>query len=533
MGFRDWFPWMRPAEKRALTLDQWIRMDVLDTPTAAGVQVSEGTALTFAAYWCAVNLIASSVAKLPRKVYKKNGDEREEVGDHPVGRVVGFQPNRYMTPINFWRTFVAHVLTWGNAYAEIEWNRAQQPIALWPITPDKIEPVMEKGVLLYRYRGGERLLSPEDVLHVPGLGFDGVKGYSVVQMAKQSIGLGLAAERYGATFFGNGAMPGMTLEHPGSLSPEAQRRLRESWNAMHQGPDKAHRLAILEEGMKANPLSIPAKDAQLIETREVQVLEVARWLNINPAMLGYKTAERPGGNYEANRLDFLDNTLDPWLVAIEQEVNRKLISSAQEGTFYVEHVRNAVLRTDARTRADVQKVYVDMGVMTPEYVAKIENLPKPPEPEPVPEPLAVPPQDEEDDEESQDVEEKARALIVDIVARYGRREAEQIRRAVKKGSESLGKWADEFYAREIPELSERLRPAVALVYAAAGRKDDPAHAARMLADDYLVRSRSELLDLRAADLEPQAEALIRRWASARPTEAAGAVFSRAKETSNV
>ncbi len=516
MGLRDWLPWLR-NEKRALTVDQWIKMDLIDTPTAAGVRVSEGTALTFAAYWSAVNLIASSIAKLPRKVYRKREDEREEVPEHPVARVCGYEPNRYMTPLNFWRTYVAHILTWGNAYAEIEWNRAMQPIGLWPITPDKIEPVIEGGRLRYRYNGGERFLDPVDVLHVPGLGFDGIKGYSVVQMAKQSLGLGLAAERYGATFFGNGAMPGMTLEHPGTLSPEAQKRLRDSWNAMHQGPDRAHRLAILEEGMKANPLSIPAKDAQLIETRELQVLEVARWLNINPAMLGYKTAERPGGNYEANRLDFLDNTLDPWLVAIEQEVNRKMISDAQEGTFYLEHTRNAVLRTDARTRADVQKLYVDMGVMSPEYVAKMENLPKPEEP-PAPEPPPPAP-------EPPDAEEQQRALIVDIMARYGRREAAEIRQAAKKGAGALRAWAGEFYTKEVPGLAERLQPVLALSYALSRRQDDSHQAARRLAKDYLTRSRTELLELSAANLEPQAEGLILRWGSSRPAEVADTVLS--------
>lgn len=526
MAFRDWLTWRR-TEKRDLSLEKFRGLGLLDAPTAAGVVVTEANALTFPAYWSGVNLISNAIAKLPRKVYRKTEEgDREERPDHPVSWLVHVEPNEYTVPLVFWRTLMGHVLTWGNGYAEIERDKANRPIGLWIIQPDRIEPVVEGGTLFYRYQGA-RKLSPADVFHVPGLGFDGIKGYSVVQMAKQSLGLGMAAERYGATFFGNGAMPGMTLEHPGQLGEVAQKRLRESWNAMHQGPDKAHRLAILEEGMKANPLSIPAKDAQLIETREVQVLDVARWLNINPAMLGYKTAERPGGNYEAGRLDFLDNTLDPWLVAIEQECNRKLISTTQRGTYYVEHSRNAVLRTDARTRAEVQKMYVDMGALDAEYVAKMENFPKP---EPKPEPVAPPPPpagegDPEDnpEEDGDAVAEAERALVVGVVARFGRREAEKARRASKRGAEAFGQWVEEFYAHEADVLAEMLQPVVAMRNAVRRVRLDAQPAARRLAEDYVVRSKRELLDLRAQDLEAQTDLLLKRWELLRPVEMADAV----------
>jgi len=561
MSFRDWLPWPRRTEKRELTLDQFRGLGLLDEPTAAGVAVTERTALTLASYWAGVNLIASAIAKLPRKVYRKVGEDREEQPNHGAAWIVQGEPNPFVVPFSFWRTLLGHVLTWGNGYAEIERDRAMRPIALWTITPDKMRAEVRGGKLVYVYNGAVTI-PREDVFHVPGLGFDGLTGYSVVQMARQSLGLGLAAERYGAAFFGNGAFPGVLLEHPAKLTKDAEDRLRASWKAMHQGPDRAHRTAVLEEGMKANALSVPAKDAMLIETREVQVLEVARWLNINPAMLGYKTAERPGGNYESSRLDFLDNTLDPWLVLIEQECNRKLIPEAQRGTYYVEHVRAAVLRTDAKTRSAVQKTYVDMGALTPEQVAKQENLPAPPEKQSIAEKvealggmiragfdpdeslqvlglpkvkhLGLPPVTVQSVEPpappftpaNPDPAAAARGLrpvVVSLAARFGRREAEKARRAAKRGAEAFEQWVGEFYGREADVLAELLQPVVALRYFMAGSTNDGAEASKELARAYVERSRRELLDLRAQDLEAQTELLLQRWELLRPVEMADAV----------
>lgn len=561
MGILSWVRRRLGGERRELTLEKFGSLGLLDSPTAAGVIVTEKTALTLASYWCGVNLIASAIGKLPRKVYRKLADDsREEAPDHAVAWIVQNEPNPFVVPITFWRTLIGHVLTWGNGYAEIERDRAMRPIALWTIAPNRLEPVItEKGLLAYRYNGGV-LISREDIFHVPGLGFDGLKGYSVVQMAKQSLGVGLAAEMYGAAFFGQGAWPGVLLEHPNELGEEAEKRLKASWEALHKGPDRAHRTAILEEGLKAHVLTVPAKDAQLIETRELQVLEVARWLNINPALLGYKTAERPGGNYESSRLDFLDNTLDPWLVAIEQECNRKLISSSQRGTYYVEHVRNAVLRTDAKTRADVQKVYVDMGAMSPEHVAKQENLPPPDErelpladkveavgqliragfdPEASAKALGLPaiphtgrppvtvqaePDPPPDDEPAPDASRSLAALALTTVARFTRREAAAARKAAKRGPEQLELWTREFYQDAPLELASMLEPIVELRAALLRVKADARPLAQRLAGEYTERSRQELLDLPAQNLAVQTDLLMRSWETVRPAEIAGEIM---------
>lgn len=528
MGLFDWLPWRRPPERRMLTLEQWMQQGLTESPTAAGIAVSEKTALTLPAYWSGVNLISSAIAKLPRKVYRKavRDDSREEMPDHPVSWLVHVEPNPDTKAFTFWQTLMGHVLTWGNGYAEIERDGANRPIGLWTIEPSRIDPVVEGGNLRYRYNGGSRVLDPEDIFHIPGLGYDGVKGYSVVQMARQSLGLGLAAERFGATFFGNGAWPGIVLTHKGQLSQPAQDRLKVSWEAVHRGADRAHRPAILEEGMEAQALTIPAKDAQLIETREIQVLDVARWLNINPAMLGYKTAERPGGNYEAGRMDFLDNTLDPWLVVIEQECNRKLLSKLQRGTYFIEHVRQAFLRTDAKTRAAVQKVYVDMGVLDAEQVAKIENFPKPKPKEPPP-PVPAPPMSDPEpmphSTESEPEPAAARAafrrLVVDVVSRLTRLEASRARRAAAQGPEKFEAWLNEFYPAHEVRLREALEPVVRAWCELRGEADWQTPLA-MIVGTLVAGNREELLGAKASVLEADVGARVGRWERDRPDETA-------------
>ena len=142
MAFRDWLPWHR-VEKREIPLERFRGLGLLDAPTASGITVTESTALTFPAYWSGVNLISNAVAKLPRKVYRKVDDSREEQPEHPVAWIIHNEPNRYAVPLVFWRTLMGHVLTWGNGYAEIERDKANRPIALWTIQPDRIEPVIQ------------------------------------------------------------------------------------------------------------------------------------------------------------------------------------------------------------------------------------------------------------------------------------------------------------------------------------------------------------------------------------------------------
>jgi HK97 family phage portal protein len=254
-------------EKRDITYEQFQSMGFVSPPTTAGVTVTQMTAFQVSAWWCGINVIAGDLAGLDFDLYRRAGDDdREKVSNHPVAKILG-QPNEFMVPMIFWQTLMAHVLGWGNAYAEIEWDQAMRPIALWPIMPNEIEPVAvarkdargrKSTAIAYRYRGQEPLIAAEDILHIPGLGFDGIRGYSVVSLARQSLGLTLAAERFGGSFFGNGAWTGLVLEHPRQLTTPAIERLKASVEDMHKGSEKAFKLFVAEEGMKvARPVTMP------------------------------------------------------------------------------------------------------------------------------------------------------------------------------------------------------------------------------------------------------------------------------------
>lgn len=496
------------VEPRAITLADFPQLMDVSSHSATGITVSEQSALSWAPFWNGVNIIASQIASLPRIVYKRlPDDERERAVTHPAYKLLHGQPNRYSTGVVTWETIVAHTLTWGNGYAEIEWDGANRPIGIWPITPNKMQPVIEGGRLWYRYNGS-KLVKPEDFLHIPGLGWDGLQGYSVITMARQSIGLGLAAERFGANFFGNGALPGAVAHHPGVLSAAAKANISQSWEAMHRGVDRAHKIAIFEEGMKIEKIGIPPDDAQFLQTREFSVLEAARWLNIPPRKLKLHSGEAPT-TPEAGQIDFLTDTLRPWLVRIEEEINRKLLGDG----FYVEHKVDAILRMDGKSRAQSYKAYLDMGVLNKFQIAKMENFPAPaPDPEPKPAPPLVPPPGGNDEEMNQ----AQRALVVDVVSRFVRREGAKLRAVTRKGPGALATWLEEFYAAETPVLRGYLLAAVRIRMAHAGAGGDPGAVAAELAQRYVARSRDELLALPARGLEDAAVRLVTGWETTRP-----------------
>lgn len=535
------------AAYRALTTENF-PSELLGPPVAAGVSVTQDTARSVSAYWNGLNVISGDIGVLDRHLYRRTeDDDRERVAAHPVYKVVHDAPNEYTTPMVFWQTLMFHALSWGNGYAEIEWDNAMRPIALWLIPPDRLTPMIEVLVdargrrisrLYYQYTGvnGPARLEPDEVIHVPGLGYDGIKGYSVVTVARQSLGLSMAAEGFGATFFGQGAFPGVVLEHPKELSTGAQTRLRDSFNAMHQGPDRAHRVFIAEEGMKLarQGLTIPPDDAQFLETRAFQIEEVARWLNLPTWKLKHKMGERPGGNAEANQIEYLQSTLLPWTTRIEQELNRKLISKPQRGSHYVEHLYEKLLQVDVATRVAAEKAWIDMKVITPVYVAKKENFPRPPKAEPAPAPPPVPPPaaaPAPTAEPPVDRNRRAKSLDAqrhvtkDRLAQYVRREVRRVRSAAGKDAGDFEAWLDDFYSRERGVLTDVLLPLVRLRLSVAPSEDDPLARAEALADQHVTRSREELLSLGAKNLAFEAERLVKTWESQRANDLTDAIMA--------
>jgi HK97 family phage portal protein len=559
-------------ESRTLTLSDFSGLaPFLDSSisVAAGVNVSERTALNCSALWCGVNLISSQIATLPRAVYRReNDDERVRDRSVPAARVL-MHPNDHMTDVVFWETLVAHALTWGGGVAEIERDNAGNPLALWPITPDRVSIRLvgpkPNERLQYWIDGGQTILEAEDVIHIPGASFNGISGYSVVQMARASIGLSIAAERFGGQFFSNGARPGIVLEHPKTLSAPAQERLKASFISENAGGRQLG-VTIAEEGMTVKTYSIPPNDAQFLETRVFQVEEIARWLNISPSKLKSKIGERPGGNLEQDQINFLGDTLRPWLVRIEQELNRKLFPIQRQAIYYVEHIVDALLRTDNTTRMASYKALVDLGAMSAEQVARMENLPAPQEqlaplpsriesvgqlvragfdPEDAAKALGLPPmkhlgvlpvtvQPEEQpkpkafgpaEKDSQRLAGAVRSVLAEQVVRFVRREMAQAKRAADKGPAEFAGWLDAFYGRgdEGRVLRAQLRPAVELVMAHQGLDGDVAEVAERLVGDYMARSKEELESLKVTDLGRELEGVSERWLVVRPMEMAEAV----------
>lgn len=264
--------------------------------STSGKRVNERSAMQMTAVYSCVRILSEAVAGLPLHFYKyTDGGSKEKAVEHPLYFLLHDEPNPEMTSFVFRETLMTHLLLWGNAYAQIIRNGKGEVMALYPLMPDRMTVDRdEKGRLYYEYntnsddaptmKGSTVKLSPSDVLHIPGLGFDGLVGYSPIAMAKNAIGMAIACEEYGAKFFANGAQPSGVLEHPGTLKDPG--RVRESWQQTFGGSRNANKVAVLEEGMKYTPISISPEQAQFLETRKFQINEIARIFRVPPHMVG-------------------------------------------------------------------------------------------------------------------------------------------------------------------------------------------------------------------------------------------------------
>ena len=269
---------------------------------------------------------------------------------------------------------MSHLLLWGNAYAQIIRDGRGQVIALYPLMPDKMTvDRITNGELFYQYRNdtGDVILHKEEVLHIPGMGFDGLIGYSPIALAKNAIGMAIACEEYGAKFFANGANPGGVLEHPGIVKDPA--RVRDSWNAVYQGSSNAHRVAVLEEGMKFAPIGIPPEQAQFLETRKFQINEIARIFRIPPHMIG-DLEKSSFSNIEQQSLEFVKYTLDPWVVRWEQAMQKALLSLTEKQQYFIKFNVDGLLRGDYASRMAGYAVGRQNGWLSSNDIRELENL---------------------------------------------------------------------------------------------------------------------------------------------------------------
>lgn len=526
---RDWIT--GPAEKRSIDKNSWgpeFAAMFSANEATSGENVTNDSAMTLSAVWNAAHLISRvGIGTVPLKVYRDSDKGPVEAREHPLYRLLATTPNPMMTAAVFRSTLQYHVLFHGNMYAEIEFNRRGDPIALWPMLPDRTEPFVDgSGALKYRYSSGQRqvVLDASEVFHVPGLGFDGLKGYSVITMARQSLGLSIAAEKFGGSFFGNGALPSIVLSHPGTLEDNGE-HLRKTFSDSHQGAARAHRVFIAEEGMKVEKMNIQPNDAQFLETRKFTVEEVARWFNVPPYKLK-DMGRATWSNTEQMNIEFVTETLRPWFVLWEQEIDRKLISGRQAGTLYAQFVPEGLMRgdigarytaysvgrqwgwlsvNDVRQKEDMSILPKEIGdvYLVPVNMVDAKNLsktgpsmstPTPPDPA---------------------VLSSVRALALTDLSRLVRLEAAEARKH-GAGSSKVSAWMQEFYTPAYEaRMVQTLTPIARAIAAVLGRP--PADAAAVVRS-LVSSSTAALLELPGVGTEAAVRSLADKWEANRPKE---------------
>ena len=353
--------------------------------STSGKQVTERSAMQMTAVYSCVRILSEAVAGLPLHLYRyKEGGGKEKAIDLQLYRLMHDEPNPEMSSFVFRETLMTHLLLWGNAYAQIIRNGKGEVIALYPLMPNKMRVDRdENGSLYYEYihssdeadtmKNTTVRLTPYNVLHIPGLGFDGLVGYSPIAMAKNAIGMAIACEEYGAKFFANGAAPSGVLEHPGVIKDP--QKVREAWQSQFGGSQNANKIAVLEEGMKYTPISISPEQAQFLETRKFQINEIARIFRVPPHMVG-DLEKSSFSNIEQQSLEFVKYTLDPWVMRWEQSLSRALFTEEEKKTLFFKFNVEGLLRGDYQSRMNGYATARQNGWMSANDIRELENMDK-------------------------------------------------------------------------------------------------------------------------------------------------------------
>lgn len=528
---------------------RWLVNCMTGGQVTSGVHVNEETALNYAACWLATRVIAEGVAGLPCITYERlpNNRGRLRATDHPLYELLHRKPNPDMTAVTFWEMLASWLVNSGAARAEITRYSSGEISALWPIPPDHIEAMRTPdNRLVYEVRGdsGEkRILDAASVFNVPGsLSCDGITGRGVIGQARESIGMGIATEQYGAGFFGNGARPGGILSHPGNPSEDAENRMRASWEAMHRGPKNAQRTALLREGTTYTPIGIPPEDAQFLETRQFNVTEIARWYRVTPHKL-MDLSRATFSNIEQQAQDFYSDSIVPWCKKIESACALHLLDDPER--YYVEFLVDGALRGDAKSRTESAAQQFLNGALTlnqwcamenrnaiegpggdthfvPLNMVPLERALEPPEPKTEAAPASKQDAKEKENSKSDKSEDDLRyqvaaeatwAAVKAQVDRLHVKETKAIRRAANQPSTFLDA-VEEFYEKHVPLMASAITSALAAHMAVVGDDRDAAECAMRMARQYRDRVLNELLtasECTAAELSEAIQRLTDDW----------------------
>lgn len=359
----------------------WFREFMSGYQTDAGVDVTPDSAMQVTAWLACVRIISEVVASLPFVTYRRLARGKDRATDHYLYSILHDISNPEMTAFTYRQLITAHVLSRGNGLSEIEFDRGGRILALWPLDPDaaelKRDPKTKKLFYLYKLPGkvgGHKVRLPaERIFHIRWMSKNGLWGLSPTQLAKQALGVALATEKHGAKFFANGAEPGIVLKHPGTLGDKAYDRLRESWEDRHQGLDKTHRVAILEEGLDVEKLTITNEDAQFLQTRKFQIAEIGRIFGVSLDMLDETDKAATYASVEQFFIRFRSLTLQSWAVRWEQEVNKTLLTKSERGEYFSEHIMDGLLRGDSTSRFQVYSAGFNTGAFSINDIREMEN----------------------------------------------------------------------------------------------------------------------------------------------------------------
>ena len=458
----------------------------------AGVVVNRRTALTLSAMWRGGNIVTRDVAKVPCHVYERIDDhKRRRAIDHPAYRLVRKKPNPEMTAFIFKQILIAHALFQGNGYAYIYRRGDGSPEELVPLLPDRTYPIRENGRLWYVTTVDHemRRLRPEDVIHIKGLGYDGLVGYNMLDYAKQNLGWAMGMRKFSAKFFKNGARSGGVLMVPGSFDEEAAKNLRKSFDKEHAGLNNSHKTILLEEGAKYQATTVTPDDAQFLTSMEFSLIDIANWLMLAPHKVGHPSRTSYKSLQEENQ-KHLDEAIDPWMVVYEEEIGDKLLTEKQKAadSHYVEFNRNALISVDFKTKVEARAKQIQSGELCPDEARAMENLPPREDGQGgrylLPKNMQFADAVEGDGGQRSDgrgqraegrgqkLEEPAvRAVAVDAARRVFQRVAAEAKRAAKR-PDKFGAWLDGFDADLRGVIGAIVGPAAGLAH-----RDDPDHTA--------------------------------------------------------
>jgi len=344
----------------------------------SGITITETNSLQASAVYACVRVLSESVAQLPLHIFHRMSDgSRERAVTHPLYRILNLQPNPKMSSMVWRETLMGHILIWGNCYSAIDRDGGNRVIALWPLRPDRMtvkNHPTDSNRIQYLYAsdaGREMVFDMDNILHVPGLSFDGIRGYSVISKMREMIGLSLGAEEYAARYFGEGARPPLALIHPGTLKPEGKKNLKEAWQKAYGGLQGAHKTALLEEGIQVEKIGFPPQDSQMLETRKFQISEIARAFRVPLHML-QELDRSTFSNIEQQSLDFAKYSIGSWIRRFDEYFHIRLLNA--DPNYYTEHLTDNLLKPDIKSRYEAYAVGRQNGWLNANEIREKENM---------------------------------------------------------------------------------------------------------------------------------------------------------------